>query len=504
MTTPVQQLDLRLVPGALSVWGATLFGVLAGWRPALVLAFVLVIGAAAVWSLGVARVGAGIVAALALGGGFSFAIAVRAQAVGDHPLARAHADTYVTATVELSDDPRPVKAPGPSRVMVTAALVEFENSRGITRSGGAVVVVAPADGWRTLLPGQRVRFRAAVAEPLHRDLTVATLRAAAEPLWTSRPSLVQRFAGDVRARFAAAAEAALPGAAGGLLPGLVVGDTSRLPEDVRDEFKTAGLSHLTAVSGANVAIIVGAVLLAARALTVGPRTAVVVAAVALAMFVVLARPSPSVLRAAVMGSIGLLGLITSRRKQAVPALAAAVIVLLALYPALAVNMGFALSVLATAGLVLVAPTWADWLRGHGWPRAPAEVLAVATAAFAVTAPLVAALSGTVSLVAIGANVLVGWVIAPITVLGAVSAILASIWLPLGVVVADLTGAPLWWLLWVAHEAAALPGGSLTVWDGLGGGVVIALVGCGLVLAVWSVRVPGRAGRRTPVRRSPRD
>ncbi len=132
-------------------------------------------------------------------------------------------------------------------------------------------------------------------------------------------------------------------------------------------------------------------------------------------FVVIARPSPSVLRAAAMGCVALLALVTGRRKQAIPALAASVVVLLALSPSLAVDFGFALSVFATAGLVVVSPALVTRLRARGWPRWLAEMCAVALAAFVVTAPLVAAMSGTVSIVSIVANVLVAPAVAPITV-----------------------------------------------------------------------------------------
>ena len=112
---------------------------------------------------------------------------------------------------------------------------------------------------------------------------------------------------------------------------------------------------MTAVSGANVTIVCGAVLLSARLL--GPRVAVLLAASALVAFVIVVQPTASVLRAALMGAIALAGLVLSRRRQAIPALSATVLVLMATAPQLAVDVGFALSVLATAALILIAPVW---------------------------------------------------------------------------------------------------------------------------------------------------
>ena len=81
-----------------------------------------------------------------------------------------------------------------------------------------------------------------------------------------------------------------------MLPALVLGDTSALTAPTIDEFRIAGLTHLTAVSGANVTIVCGAVLL--TAVLVGPAVAVGLAALALMAFVVVVQPSASVLRAA--------------------------------------------------------------------------------------------------------------------------------------------------------------------------------------------------------------
>src|SRR6187551_1530941 len=119
------------------------------------------------------------------------------------------------------------------------------------------------------------------------------------------------------------------------------------------------------LAGANLAIIAGAVLGLLRLLRADPRLAGACAAAAVVGFVVLARPSPSVLRAAVMGGVVLLALVLGRGRSAVPALALAVVALLFADPALASDPGFALSVLATAALVLVAPGWVAALRRHG-------------------------------------------------------------------------------------------------------------------------------------------
>ena len=268
-----------------------------------------------------------------------------------------------------------------------------------------------------------------------------------------------------------------------MLPALVLGDTSALTGETTSEFRASGLTHLTAVSGANVTIVCGAVLLTAG--LVGPRVAVALAAVALLAFVIVVQPSASVLRAAVMGAITLLAVVSHRRRQAIPVLSASVIALMIGAPELAVDVGFALSVSATAALVVVAPAWSRRMVGRGWPKPLADSVSVAVAAQLVTAPLVAAISGNFSVVAVAANLAVAAVIAPITVIGTAAAALSALWPAGAQLLIRFTGPELWWLLNVAHWAAGIPGASMPVPAGPLGALTVAVAGvAAVVLSRW--------------------
>ena len=242
------------------------------------------------------------------------------------------------------------------------------------------------------------------------------------------------------------------------------------------------------LSGSNVAIVVGTVLGLLRLLRADPRLAALLGATALVGFVVLARPSPSVLRAAVMGGVVLLAFMLGRRRSAVPALAAAVPALLFVDPALASDPGFALSVLATAALVAVAPGWAAALRRRGVPRGAAEALAVPAAACLATAPLIAGLSGAVSLVAVAANLLAVPAVAPATVLGVTAAVLSPVspWAAQACV--WLAGPAVGWLVAVADRAAAVPGGIVPWPDGAAGAALLAAVVLLVLLIARSRRI----------------
>ncbi|MDP9390267.1 MAG: ComEC/Rec2 family competence protein, partial [Actinomycetota bacterium] len=200
-------------------------------------------------------------------------------------------------------------------------------------------------------------------------------------------------------------------------------------------------------------------------------------------FVVLAGPSASVVRAAAMAVVTLLALASGRPRAALPALGAAVCVLLLADPGLARDAGFALSVAATAAIVLVAPPWSRRLRNRGcWP-ALADALAVCAAAGLATAPLVAGLSGTVSLVSLPANLVAAPAVAPATVLGLAATVVGPLAPSVGDALLWCAGWPTRWLVGVAEHAAAMPDAA-PVWPaGTGGAVALTVVlgvsGCAL-------------------------
>ncbi|MFD4368168.1 ComEC/Rec2 family competence protein [Rhodococcus sp. NPDC058521] len=483
-------LDARLVPYACVCWSATLLGILAGSRVAFVSAGVVsVLWVSVTWLRRRSGPVRGVSVALLLGVLALVGIGLQVRGVETHPLTSSAADrdkvTLVGAPVE---DPVALGSAGSAtrgQVRFRMELEEVRTADGVVRVGGVVNVFASAKGWAHLLPGQRTTFAGKLDTPRNHDLTVAVVRAEGAPLQVDSPSWYQRWAGTVRDRFVMAAERSLPPDQAGLLPGLVVGDTTALDQSVVDAFKAAGLTHLTAVSGANVSIVLGAVLLVSRGVGVGPRVTAVLALSALVAFVVVVRPSPSVLRAAAMGSVTILAMVTGRGRQALPALSGSIVVLLLLFPRLAVDFGFVLSVVATAALIVIAPIWSERLGARGWPQGMAEVVAVSGAAFLVTTPVIAAMAGTVSSVSIVANILAAPVVAVITIVGGVTALVSVVSIPLAEWGARSVTLPLWWLLTVAERSARIPGAVLQVPDGLAG-ACLALAVMSTVFGGWAL------------------
>jgi competence protein ComEC len=481
VTSAQAPVDLRLVPAALTSWAVTAAGIV--WQAAgavsVAAAAVAATVAAGWWVRDRDRnrsrvLGAGVVAVAVVGIAFAIAIGLRVHEVRHHPVVQRYG-AIAAVTVTPTESPRVTNG----RTMFRGSLLNFDGNA----VSGRVTVFGSDPDFTRLYAGRPVTFRARVGRPTRRDLTVAVLSAVGAPE-PGAVAPIHRAAQVVRTEFADAARAALPADQAAMLPALVLGDTSTVAAQTTAQFRTAGLTHLTAVSGANVTIVCGAVLLTAG--LVGPRIAVALAAAALIAFVVVVQPSASVLRAAVMGGITLLAIASHRRRQTIPALSGAVLMLMVAAPELAVDVGFALSVSATAALVVIAPVWSRRLVARGWPKPLADAASVALAAQLVTAPLVAGISGTFSVVSVVANLAVAAAIPPITVVGTAAAAMCPLWPAGAELLIRFTGPELWWLLGVARWAAALPGASVSVPSGLPGVAAVAVAGVAAVLA-WRWR-----------------
>ncbi|MUN40129.1 ComEC/Rec2 family competence protein [Actinomadura litoris] len=410
-------------------------------------------------------------------------VALRSSAVETGPVRDlARSGRSATADAVITGDPN--AKPGKRRpVIILRARVEVV-ARARVRV--PVLLIAGDPSWLRLLPSQRVRFHGGFRTPRRAELLAAVVIVGGPPTVLGRPSAPQRAAEHVRARLRAAVDR-LPADQRGVLPGMVVGDTSRLDPGLAEEFRTAGLTHLLVVSGANLAIVIGAVLGLCRLAGLGGRRAPPLAALAVFAFVVVARPEPSVLRATVMGLIGLLALLTGRQRHGLPALGAAVLLLVLIDPVLARSYGFALSVLATAGLLVLAPAWRERLARR-LPGPLADALAVTAAAEVAVAPVLVMLSGELGVVSVFANLLAAPAVAPATLLGALAAVTALISLPLARVLVWPAGLAVGWIAWIARTAAHLPYATIPWTPGGFGAITVLLAGGVAVLILRSRRL----------------
>ena len=485
-------IDLRLLPMAIAVWAGALTGLSAApwlWTAAFCCVAVLMIAAMvpavrcqAWWAGAFAALGGGVAALL-----ISLVYWHSAQY---NPLTLAAVrGSFATVAMTVTAAPRELPSPFPVTDLSSSGGGGTAGTQWLVAARADLAVVAdrqfaPAmsitvmaigDRWAALVPGAQIQVGGLLAPDPYSVLPGVTLKARSAPIPLRPAPWWQRGASLVRDHLVRNAST-LSKDAKGLLPGLVVGNTDAVTPELKADAKLTGLTHLLAVSGSHFALLCGLTVMLLRG--GGPRFAAAGGALVLLGLVVLVGPGASVLRAAVMGSVALIAMSTGRNRTALPALATATIGLLLYDPTLSRSVGFALSVLATAGLILLAPVWSKALQRKGFPPGWADLLAVPAAAFVVTVPVIAALSGAISLASIPANLLAAPAVGPALVIGMGSALTGPWWPAAARLLAAADQPLLEWIAFVAHRLARWQGATLP-WPASVPGVVAL---SGLVIA----------------------
>ena len=348
-----------------------------------------------------------------------------------------------------------------------SALVAVEWIDAVRRDGRTELQLRPCpdpprQGWRVRVRGPLKRPAAGV----HPLLPGPAERLAARGSWSQlRATSIEVLnrpwtpIADLRRQIADRLQAAAGAERGGLLAALVLGSAQvQLPDELRQAFRVAGLSHALAASGFHLSVLLGAALAVGRCL--GRSLRLALAALALLIFLLCAGAQPSVVRAVLMGATALLIRESGERSRGFGVLLLTLSLMLLVHPAWARSIGFQLSAAATAGLILTGPGlerwWAERLPTRlGW-LAPA--LAVPLAAMAWTLPLQLLHFGSAPLYALLANLLAAPLLAPLT-LSAMGLALASLLLPaalplLAWPVAQLAALLIALVSWISHWPAA--------------------------------------------------
>jgi competence protein ComEC len=449
--------DRRMVPIAMAAWAAAWVGT-SGAHVALGVAALAVTVGCAVAALRRSAVilTVTIVASVIVGVGLIDVYRLR-----HGPVARLAAhEAVVSAEVEIRADPQLVidGGPAPDIAVVKAMTARIAGRSGswLVRAPVLLVLSGPQlKTWFQIPVGTRVALHGRLRSPDRGSDVAAVLRVRGSPVVVRPPSAGLRVVEQVRAglRQSVADRRPEPRA---LVPALVLGDTSTLSPELIGDFRSTGLTHLTAVSGANLTLLLVFLLTLARWVGFRGWNLRIIGLAGVIIFVALCRTEPSVLRAAAMGLVALAALGSGSRAAGVRNLAVACMVLLLLDPFLSRSIGFTLSVLACAGIVWWARGWT--LIINRWlPLIIAESIVVPLAAQLATTPVVAAISGRVSMSGLVANALAGPFVGPATVLGfaAAGASLIS-----GTLAAVFGFGAAWcaqMIIWIAQAGSQLPG-----------------------------------------------
>ena len=394
---------------------------------------------------------------------------------------------------------------------VTVRAVELEAPR-TTTSGGRAALVRLATGagagervtafapvrvpWPAAPPGAILALRGRLL-PLgaagafdRRRGAHARLVARAVAWSGARRGGLRGWVDGVRGRAEAGIARGLPAREASLARGMVLGQDDALPAEVRADFRTAGLSHLVAASGANIALLAALALPLLVLAGVGLRGRGFGVLLLIALYVPLAGAGPPIQRAGVMGAAATVAGLAGRPASRTYALLLAAAVTLLVNPRAAGDPGWQLSFTAVLALATLACPMREWLVQQRLPSALADAVAITAAATLGTAPLIAFHFGRLSLVSLAANVLAAPAVAPIMWLGMLAGTVAQVApvlaLPLNAAAAPLLG----YLEWLAHASARLPAASVG-WRVAG---PAALAGWYAALAAGGA-LAVRAGRR---------
>ncbi len=241
----------------------------------------------------------------------------------------------------------------------------------------------------------------------------------------------------------------------GLVAGLAIGERGLISQTLSENMKELSLTHLVAVSGANLAIVAAAVFMLASVTGVSRFWRFFLAYLAIALYILLVGPESSVLRAGAMAAFVMASWWLGRKVNPLIPLSWAVILLLLIDPALAVDFGFALSVFATLGLLILAaalhlrlePRLGTWLSLG---------VSASLAAQLYTMPVLLALQPSIPLYSVLANLAVEAVVAPVTVLGILAVIATPVLPQLTSLLTWFASLGTWWIEVVSNHLARLP------------------------------------------------
>ncbi len=449
-----------MVPLAVAAWAGSWLGSaghVPGWGLGIGLAAGVV--AAAVWSVTTKRIWiAVVIAVLVVTASSTLLRAVTVKTAAPAQLAAEGA--AATVLVAMKGEPYIREGRSPPLAVARAELRQLEARGTLFVTRQPVVIFASgalAEDFATAQSGgiYEIRGLLAPAEPSSPESLVVRARTLSE--LRSAPGPVDAFVNSLRGGLRDST-ALSPPLQAALMPSLVVGDTVGITDEMDEQFKATSLSHLMAVSGSNLSLMLVVLLALARAVGVRGWWVRVVGLCGVALFVLVCRGEPSVVRAAAMGLVAVSAVGVGRGRRSVRNLALAVLSLMLIDPWLSRSWGFSLSVAACSGIALWSPMWVETISAWA-PRWLAEALAIPLAAQLATQPLITALSGKVSVIGVLANAFAGPFVGPATVLGL--AAMCTAFLPVvPVVLGFLAGWCVQPILWIAQWGSALPSAAL--------------------------------------------
>lgn len=251
----------------------------------------------------------------------------------------------------------------------------------------------------------------------------------------------------------------LPEPHAGLLNGILFGTKATLSKDLYTALTISGTLHIIALSGTNITILTDLTSLTLLRF-ISRRTASLLTVVIIIGFIWFIGPTASSVRAGIMGTISLLAILFGRQRWSLLSWMLAVTTMLLLHPPWISDVSFQLSALATLGIILFGGKPTSMAKREPWWQFITDDLRLTLAAQVFTIPIIVWHFHRISLISPLSNVLIGWIIQPLTVLGLVTVAAGVVWLPFGQILAWVAWVPIQYILFVVFATSNIPFASL--------------------------------------------
>lgn len=493
--------DARLLPAAAVTWILAVLGIRSGTATAVAALLVLIALAAAALPV---LAGNGRARALAAHAGLVLLLgALLVPALRSAEISRqilvdaAAAGETVELELTLSSTPAPPSS-GPAwsreglQVMARTARGTIQHGRHSSHSGSRIPVLLRASAPEAAQElgavggGDRVQVRGTVRDG--GDLLVLQGREVRSAPHSGLRGALDAQRRELRAQLRAAT-AGLPQDEGALVRGMATGSAEGMSHEAEESMRRGGITHLVAVSGTHIGLVLAAVLVPLLLLGVGRRPRILLGALTVAAYAWLVGEAPSVQRALTMAAPLLIARLVGVRGSPLAALSMTVALWAVLDPVTAASAGFMLSALATAAILLLSRPVAQGIRAAGGERIPpaaALVIAVPLVAQLACTPLLVTFTPEISLWAVTVNMAVAPLVGPTTLLGLLALVIALVWPPLAGVIAQGSGGGAHLILLTARAFDALPGARIPVPEGTLGMLGMILLPLAAA-AAWALR-----------------
>lgn len=269
-----------------------------------------------------------------------------------------------------------------------------------------------------------------------------------------------------------------------LVNGIILGQKLQTTRTFYEQLKTVGLIHIVVLSGMNITML-SAFILQLIVPMLGRKIATICTIVSIIVFIYFVGIEPPIVRAAIMGILSLIGLLFGRKTLAIYTLILTAIICIIIWPDWLTSISFQLSFGATLGIILfgnVVPeentrhpevkpkdqekSWMFRFAQHDkfttMIKYLTDELRITFAAQLFTVPLIFIYFRQISFISPIANILVGWLIAPIMVIGIVVMVVGSLNWQLGFIISWLCYGMIQWIIWVVEWLAKIPYASVKI------------------------------------------